>query len=100
MQKKLNLKIKYREALIQSVQAIVKGQKPLTQETLAQLSSAHAEVADRETFEQLLVTAVQQLHEGSIARYRLRRSEFLAWQPFQFMGKVLSPITSAGTGEV
>ena len=29
---------------------------------------------------QMLATALDQLHEGSIARYRLRRSEYLAWQ--------------------
>ena len=27
--------------------------------------------------------ALQQLHEGSIARYRLRRSEYIAWQHAQ-----------------
>ncbi|WP_169929035.1 hypothetical protein [Macromonas bipunctata] len=31
-------------------------------------------------FAELLASALQQLHEGSVARYRLRRSEYLAWQ--------------------
>ena len=29
---------------------------------------------------QMLATALDQLNEGCIARYRLRRSEYLAWQ--------------------
>ena len=32
---------------------------------------------------ELLTLALQQLHEGSIARYRLRRSEYIAWQHAQ-----------------
>ena len=28
----------------------------------------------------MLTDALNQLHEGGIARYRLRRSEYLAWQ--------------------
>jgi hypothetical protein len=28
----------------------------------------------------MLAEALHQLHEGSVARYRLRRSEYLAWQ--------------------
>jgi hypothetical protein len=36
--------------------------------------------ADQDAFTRLLAEALQQLHEGSVARYRLRRSEYLAWQ--------------------
>ena len=31
-------------------------------------------------FAQLLTDALRQLHEGSVVRWRLKRSEFLAWQ--------------------
>ena len=34
---------------------------------------------DRDAFIQMLTEALYQLHEGSIARYRLRRSEYIAW---------------------
>ena len=43
----------------------------------------HADTADQAAFTQMLATALDQLHEGSIARYRLRRSEYLAWQKMQ-----------------
>ncbi len=77
------LKIKYREAMIQAVQAVVKGLKVPSRDAIARLSTEHAEEADRMAFAKMLMTALQQLHEGSIARYRLRRSEYLAWQPMQ-----------------
>lgn len=35
---------------------------------------------DQNAFARLLIEAVRQLHEGSVARYRLKRSEYLAWQ--------------------
>ena len=77
------MKIKYREALIQAVQAVVKGQKHPDRDAIAQLSVGYAEEADHTAFATMLMTALQQLHEGSIARYRLRRSEYLAWQQIQ-----------------
>jgi hypothetical protein len=36
--------------------------------------------ADHAALTRMLAEALQQLHEGSVARYRLRRSEYLAWQ--------------------
>lgn len=77
------LKIKYREALIQAVQAVVKGLQPAAPEVVARLAEENAPVADRAAFAELLSAALKQLHEGSVARYRLRRSEYLAWQQRQ-----------------
>lgn len=77
------LKIRYREALIEAVQSVVKGLQSPTRKLLSQLAAQHAERTDRAAFAQMLETALQQLHEGSVARYRLRRSEYLAWQGMQ-----------------
>ena len=74
------LKIKYREALIEAVQAVVKGLQAPTPETIAQLAARLASAADQQAFAQLLTDALRQLHEGSVVRWRLKRSEFLAWQ--------------------
>ncbi len=74
------LKIKYREALIQAVQAIVRGRQRPSAALIAQAARDHAAKADLKVFRDLLATALDQLHEGSLARYRLRRSEYLAWQ--------------------
>lgn len=74
------LKIKYREGLIQAVQTVVKGLMPPSPEVIAEVAQDHAEEADQAAFREMLTEALQQLHEGSIARYRLRRSEYIAWQ--------------------
>lgn len=74
------LKIKYREALVQAVQTVVRGLQAPSPPLLATLARQHASCPDQTAFAQLLASALQQLHEGSVARYRLRRSEYLAWQ--------------------
>jgi len=73
------LKIKYREALIQAVQAVVKGLLQPTPEVMAKVASGIVSGADQAEFMLMLTDALRQLHEGSIARYRLRRSEYAAW---------------------
>ena len=80
------LKIKYREALIQAVQTIVKGLRQPSPAVIAEVTQDHAAKADQGAFRELLTSALQQLHEGSIARYRLRRSEYIAWQHTQAKG--------------
>ena len=74
------LKIQYREALIQAVQAVIQGRQSPSLALAAELAKTHAHKSDQAAFAEMLTTALQQLHEGSIARYRLRRSEYLAWQ--------------------
>lgn len=74
------LKIKYREALIQAIQTVVKGLRKPQPALIARLARDAADAAEREAFARMLSEALQQLHEGGIARYRLRRSEYLAWQ--------------------
>lgn len=77
------LKIRYREALIEAVQQVVKGGRQPTPEVLAEVAGALAEPQDAGLFVEWLAQALAQLHEGSVARYRLRRSEFEAWQQVQ-----------------
>ena len=74
------LKIKYREALIRAVQTVVKGLMQPSPETIAEVARDLATDADQVVFSRLLTEALQQLHEGSVARYRLRRSEYIAWR--------------------
>ncbi len=74
------LKIKYREALIHAVQVIVKEMRHPNPAVIAAVAKTHVPEADQAAFREMLKTALEQLHEGSIARYRLRRSEYIAWQ--------------------
>ena len=77
------LKIKYREALIHAVQTVVKELRQPSQAVIAEVARAHAEEAEQAAFREILTAALHQLHEGSIARYRLRRSQYMAWQQAQ-----------------
>lgn len=74
------LKIRYREALIEAVQSVVKGLQSPSPAVIGALAGEYAPAADRQAFGQMLSDALWQLHEGSVARYRLRRSEFTAWE--------------------
>ena len=73
------LKIKYRDALIQAVQTVVKGLRHPSPVTIADVAQDLAAQADQAAFRVMLTDALQHLHEGSVARYRLRRSEYIAW---------------------
>jgi len=73
------LKIKYRDALIQAVQTVVKGLRHPSPVTIADVAQDLATQADQAAFRVMLTDALQHLHEGSVARYRLRRSEYIAW---------------------
>lgn len=77
------LKIKYREALIEAVQAMIKGLRRPDPAMIAEIAKDCAAKPDRMAFSDLLLTALRQLHEGNIARYRLRRSDYIAWQQSQ-----------------
>jgi len=77
------LKIKYREALIQAVQTVVKGLRQPSPSVIAEVARDQTAEADQAAFAEMLATALHQLHEGSIARYRLRRSDYIAWQQAQ-----------------
>jgi hypothetical protein len=80
------LRIRHREALIQSVQAIVIGlQAPSAPNVFAQ-AKARVSAPEQADFVRLLHQALASLHEGSVARFRLKRSEFLAWQPLNVKG--------------
>jgi hypothetical protein len=74
------LRIRYREALIEAVQSMVKGLRAPTREAIVRLAAELASATDREAFAQMITDALKRLHEGSVVRYRLKRSEFLAWQ--------------------
>lgn len=73
------LKIKYRETLIEAVQAVVNGQLKPQAQVISQIARKLAEGSDCDAFIQILTDELRHLHEGNIARYKLRRSAFLAW---------------------
>ncbi|MCI5210166.1 MAG: hypothetical protein D3910_15530, partial [Candidatus Electrothrix sp. ATG2] len=69
-----------REALIQAVQSVVRGQKRVSSEDIQQLIDELALEKDKEIFKSMLIDSLEGLHEGNVARYRLKLSEFQTWK--------------------
>ncbi len=74
------LRIQYREVFIQAVQLVVRGQQKVSSENIQQLIDEQVLEKDKETFKAMLVDSLKRLHEGNVARYRLKLSEFLGWK--------------------
>jgi hypothetical protein len=79
------LRIRYRDALIEAVQTIVRGGLLPTAQNIRDLTDELVPEDDGQAFSKLVLEAIEHLHEGSVARYRLKLSEFQRWQ--QIMGK-------------
>jgi len=73
-------RIRYREALIQVVQAMVRGIKAPSAQNFLQLADELVPEKDREGFIKMVIETLNHLHEGNIVRYRLKLSEFRAWK--------------------
>lgn len=74
------LRIRYRETLINVVQAIVSGRQTPSVKNIQQLTAELVPEHDKKAFNEMVLDAVQRLHEGNVARYRLKLSEFQAWK--------------------
>ncbi|MGA7279653.1 MAG: Fic family protein [Desulfocapsaceae bacterium] len=74
------LRIRYREALIRAVLTIVQGRKTASERNITELADEMIPEKDRETFGKMVREALVNLHEGSVARYRLKLSEFQDWK--------------------
>jgi hypothetical protein len=77
------MRLRYREVLITVVGEIVRGQqRPNEKEVRAVMKSLVPET-DQNRVTELALDNLRNLHEGNVSRYRLRLSEFRAWQPLQ-----------------
>jgi hypothetical protein len=73
-------RLKYRDALIEAVGEVVRrGLKP-TIEEIDTLAVPLVRPEDQEQFRDLVLVEIARLHEGNIARFRLRPNEFRKWQ--------------------
>lgn len=74
------LRIRYREILIQTVQSVVRDRQVPSEKLILQLTGGQVLQNDREEFIKITLDTLQHLHEGNIARYRLKLSEFQTWK--------------------
>lgn len=75
-------RLQYREQIAQLVTEVVhkKMSKPEAVAYIQGFTSRHIQIPDRERFIEVVENQLLSLHEGSIARYRLRSSEFVSWR--------------------
>ncbi|MDO8250927.1 MAG: Fic family protein [Rhodoferax sp.] len=75
-------RIRYRALIAETVSEVVRSQMNKVQAIAFVRRYADDQVPkeDKERFIEVTETQLMSLHEGSIARYRLRPSEFQAWQ--------------------
>jgi hypothetical protein len=81
------VRLRYREALITVVSEIVRGLKSPGAEPVRDVAVT---LVPQEVLDQIIERALadlRNLHEGNVSRYRLRLSEYRAWQPMQQSGK-------------
>ena len=81
------LRLRYREALITVVSEIVRGLKSPGADQVRDVAATLVAREDLDQITDLALADLRNLHEGSVSRYRLRLSEYRAWQPMQQAGK-------------
>ena len=74
------LRLAYRQQLHALVADIVRNPRGRVLAAIRDYARARVAAADRKAFEEMVQDDLKRLHEGVLARYRLRPSEFLAWQ--------------------
>ena len=74
-------RLQYRQHIIQTVADVVRGKMDKLQAVnhIRRLAGKKIEASDRQRFIEVTETQLLSLHEGNIARYRLRPGEFHAW---------------------
>jgi hypothetical protein len=73
------LRIRYREILIQTVQSIIRGKHAPSKRIIEKLTDKQISENDREAFVKIALDTLKRLHEGNVARYRVKLSEFQTW---------------------
>ncbi len=74
------LRIRYRDVITRAVQEFVRGGLTPSVGSIEKLISDQVSENDKAAVIKILMDALQHLHEGSVARYRLKVSEFQLWK--------------------
>lgn len=77
------VRLRYREALIAIVGGVVRDRLMPSEAAARKLAQPLVPSADRNRVVELALADLHHLHEGNVTRYRLRLSEFQAWQAMQ-----------------
>jgi hypothetical protein len=77
------VRLRHREALITIVGEIVRGQQHPTETTVRVVAEPLVPGKDLDHVVELAIEDLKHLCDGNVSRYRLRLSEYRAWQPLQ-----------------
>ena len=80
------LRLRYREELITAVAEIVRNQQPPIETTVRAVVAPLVPGEDLNHITAFALADLRDLHEGNVSRYRLRLSEYRAWQSIQQTG--------------
>ena len=73
-------RMRYRQALFDLVARIVRERIVEPKPLVRQYAAGNVSSADRKTFMEMMLAELNRMHEGSLARYKLRISEYRAWK--------------------
>ncbi|MFH7321616.1 Fic family protein [Desulfurivibrio sp. D14AmB] len=73
------LRLRYRKELCELVGDIVRNRRLNAAEVIARYADEHIDGKNRDAFVEVVKEELKRLHEGVLARYRIRASEFAAW---------------------
>jgi hypothetical protein len=75
-------RIRYRDLIRQTVASVVKNKIPKKEcsQFVAKVSNDQVPAIDQNRFIEVVEVEIMSLHEGNFARFKLRASEFFAWQ--------------------
>lgn len=73
-------RLRYRELIAKAVRAVVKGLEKDLKNFVQKWAKTHIPAEDQQQFVSVLLSELEQLHEGNIARYKLRPPEFTHWK--------------------
>lgn len=76
-------RLKYRAEIVDAVSQIVRKGAPISAKEASSAAAGLVPPEDRPRFIKLVLTELRNLHEGNLARYRLRLSEYRSWKEMQ-----------------
>ena len=74
-----SLRLRNREQLTEVVSTLVRDDAPIDEARIRELATPIVEAEDLDEFVAMAISELSGLHEGNLARYRLRLSEFHRW---------------------
>ena len=76
-------RLKYRAELIEAVAELVREGKAVNVGAVRRISASLVPAEDQQRFARMVSEELRHLHEGNVARYKLRLAEFKAWREKQ-----------------